>query len=353
MLCKPQPYYDEHNKVAIGYKNPVCLTRAKQVQPALYNGLEIIKTNHVLAIVHNSEDTLEIDEITRKKMNDKMKDLEYVKKKVKIALHDYSKDNYLPTFTPQKQLTLEHIFWLKGSYQDESRSSQRADHSFMTNQSIDDVSSKYTCNACTQEVIPFFKTLKENFEGIQKALTKEMKEIFEELKAKVDQNVVNKKHDEIEQKNPLIANDNLISDCLSKEVFYIATNSELTVSRFTEIHATHTVVQASCLELKAELSKLLDKVQKDDHTELVKHFSNLEVTNIAKKDKNQAKLTKPSTRMESDNKQGKCFSSTHLSILLEVLSDTSGILLVHVGNPTSFDWMMGRVHNPMTQRLKF
>ncbi|GKE02046.1 hypothetical protein Tco_1390029 [Tanacetum coccineum] len=91
MLCKPKPYYDEQNKVAIGYKNPLCLTRTQQVQPALYNGHEIIKTNHVPAIVHKSEDTLEITEITRKKMNDKMKDPECVKKKVKIAPHDYSK----------------------------------------------------------------------------------------------------------------------------------------------------------------------------------------------------------------------------------------------------------------------
>ncbi|GJU33253.1 retrovirus-related pol polyprotein from transposon TNT 1-94 [Tanacetum coccineum] len=39
------------------------------------------------------------------------------------------------------------------------------------------------------------------------ALTKEMKEIFKELEAEVDQNVVNRKHDEIERKNLLIAND--------------------------------------------------------------------------------------------------------------------------------------------------
>ncbi|GJZ57971.1 integrase, catalytic region, zinc finger, CCHC-type containing protein [Tanacetum coccineum] len=113
MLCKPKPYYDEQNKVAIGYKNPLCLTRAKQVQPALYNGHEIIKTNHVPTIVHNSKDTLEIAEITGKKMNDKMKDPECEKKKVKIAPHDYSKENYLATFTPHKQLTPEQIFWSK------------------------------------------------------------------------------------------------------------------------------------------------------------------------------------------------------------------------------------------------
>ncbi|GJZ43463.1 hypothetical protein Tco_0590718 [Tanacetum coccineum] len=133
------------------------------------------------------------------------------------------------------------------------------------------------------KVIPFFKTLKEYFEGIQKALTKEikeMKDIFEELEAEVDQNVVNRKHDEIDRKNLLIANDNLIADCLSKEVFYIVTNSELTVSIFTKMHEAHTFVQTRCLELEAELSKLRDKVQRDDHTELVKHFSNLEVNHL-------------------------------------------------------------------------
>nr|GEV94987.1 hypothetical protein [Tanacetum cinerariifolium] len=44
-------------------------------------------------------------------MNDKMKDPECVKHKVTIAPHDYSKENFLATFTPQKQLTLEKIFW--------------------------------------------------------------------------------------------------------------------------------------------------------------------------------------------------------------------------------------------------
>ncbi|GKC09996.1 hypothetical protein Tco_1001606, partial [Tanacetum coccineum] len=122
-------------------------------------------------IVKISWDTLEIAEITRKKMNEKMKDPE----------------------------------WERGF--------EKTKECYLT------------------EVIPFFKTLKEQFEGIQKILTKEvkeMKEIFEELEDEVDQNVVNRKYDEIERKNLLIANDNLIADCLSKDVFYIATNSELT-----------------------------------------------------------------------------------------------------------------------------
>ncbi|GKD36567.1 hypothetical protein Tco_1252076, partial [Tanacetum coccineum] len=309
MLCKPKPYYNELNKVAIGYKNPLCLTRAKQVQPALYNGYEIIKNNHVSALVHNTEDTLEIAEITRKKMNDIMKDHECVTHNVKIAAPDYSKENYLVAFTPQKQLTPEQIFWsqdlikmkeeaLKKVLPTKSQvkinifaliqlfsefKKTRKKRITPTRLTEEERGFEQTKECYLTEVIPFFKTLKEHFEGIQKDLTKEikeMKDIFEELEAKVDQNVVNRKHDEIERKNLLIANDNLIADCLSKEVFYIATNSELTVSRFTDMYEAHTIVQTRCLELEAELSKLRDKVQKDDHTELVKRFSNLEVNHL-------------------------------------------------------------------------
>nr|GFC19963.1 hypothetical protein [Tanacetum cinerariifolium] len=87
MLCRPRPLYNEQNKVAIGYKNPLCLTRTKQAQPALYNGHEIHKDNHAPAKVHNTEDTLKIVKITRKKMNAKMTDPECVTHKVKIAPH--------------------------------------------------------------------------------------------------------------------------------------------------------------------------------------------------------------------------------------------------------------------------
>ncbi|GJY36252.1 hypothetical protein Tco_0421630 [Tanacetum coccineum] len=74
MLCKPKSFYDEVNRVAIGYKNPFYLSKAKQVQPALYNGHEIVKTNHARALVHDSKDTLEIAETTRKQMLEKIKD---------------------------------------------------------------------------------------------------------------------------------------------------------------------------------------------------------------------------------------------------------------------------------------
>nr|GEX37692.1 hypothetical protein [Tanacetum cinerariifolium] len=105
-----------------------------------------------------------------------------------------------------------------------------------------------------------------------------MKDVFDELEAEVAQNVVDRKHDEIEWKNLLDVNDNLIAECLYKDVFSVATNSKLNVARFTKMHVANTIVEARCLELEAELSNLRDKSHNDNHDELVNHFSNLEVT---------------------------------------------------------------------------
>nr|GFA19341.1 hypothetical protein [Tanacetum cinerariifolium] len=251
MLCRPRPLYNDLNKVAIGYKNPLCLTRAKQAQPALYNGHEILKDNHARAKVHNTEDTLEIAEITRKKINAKMTDPECVTHKVKIAPHDYSKENLLATFTPQKQLTPEQIYWSNDLMKLKSKAITDGERGF-----------EQTKACYLQEVIPFFQTIKDNFEGIQKALTREvkqMKDVFEELEAEVAQCAVDRKHDAIDRKNLLIANDNIIAECLSKEVFSVATKSELNVARFSEMHVANTSVEARCLAFEGELTTLRDK----------------------------------------------------------------------------------------------
>ncbi|GJZ23902.1 retrovirus-related pol polyprotein from transposon TNT 1-94 [Tanacetum coccineum] len=70
------------------------------------------------------------------------------------------------------------------------------------------------------------------------------------------------------------------ADGLSKEVFYVASNSELNVSRFTEMQKAHNVVKARCLELEAELSNLRDNIHKDNYNELLNRFSNLEVNHL-------------------------------------------------------------------------
>ncbi|GJS37751.1 hypothetical protein Tco_0536133 [Tanacetum coccineum] len=158
-------------------------------------------------------------------MHDKMKDPECVTHKVKIAPPDYSKENYLATFTPQKQLTPEQIFW-------------------------------------SQDIIKMkAEALKEQTTASRptKALTVYPPNTPATLVPRV-----------LPTKN-----------CLFKRcVFNDATNSELNVSSFTEMHDAHTSLKARCLELKVELSDLRDKIQKDNHDELLKRFSNLEVNHL-------------------------------------------------------------------------
>nr|GEX06995.1 integrase, catalytic region, zinc finger, CCHC-type, peptidase aspartic, catalytic [Tanacetum cinerariifolium] len=297
MLCRPKPNYNELNKVAIG----LCLTHAKQIQPALYNGHEIIKDNHVPAIVRNTEDTLEIAEITRRKMNDKMKDPECVTHKSHDLIKMKSKAlkeqttvlrpikalmvylpntpaTLVPRVLPTKSQVKIHIFTLIQLFLEFDKTYKK--RITPTGLTKGERGFEQTKACYLKEVIPFFQTLKENFEGIQKALTKEIKDtkdVFKELKAEVAQNVVDRKHDAIEQKNLLISNDNIIDECLSKEVFSVATDSELNVARFTEMHVAHTTVKTRCLELKAKLSNLRDKSHNNNHDKLINRFSNLDV----------------------------------------------------------------------------
>ncbi|GJW19912.1 integrase, catalytic region, zinc finger, CCHC-type containing protein [Tanacetum coccineum] len=278
----------------------------------LYSGHVIVTPNHAPAIVRDCEETLEQSEISRKKMHDKMKANECVDNKVNITPPNYSKENFLATFTPQKQLTPEQLFWSQDivkmkaeALKEQNTRPIKALTVYPPNTPATLVprvlptKSQVKINIFTlrQLFSEFEKTCKKRItptgitEGERgfkqnqghKALTKEVKEMsdaFDELEAELDQSVVDRKHDEIERKNLLIEHDNIIADGLSKEVFYVASNSELNVSRFTEMQKTHNVVKACCLELEAELSNLRDNIHKDNYNELLNRFSNLEVNHL-------------------------------------------------------------------------
>ncbi|GKE63243.1 hypothetical protein Tco_1513610, partial [Tanacetum coccineum] len=78
-----------------------------------------------------------------------------------------------------------------------------------------------------------------------------MEEIFDQMSAEVDQNTVDKQCAEIERKNLLIANENLIANCLSNQLMFA-------------------VEQSRCLDLEAEISKLQNKNQKDVNDEMLR-----------------------------------------------------------------------------------
>ncbi|GKA99830.1 retrovirus-related pol polyprotein from transposon TNT 1-94 [Tanacetum coccineum] len=247
------------------YKEQVELyeRRARQVQPALYSG-------------HG------------KKMHDKMKAKACVDNKVNITPPNYSKENFLATFSPQKQLTPEQLFWSQDIVKMKAEALKEQNTRPIKALTVYPPNTPATL---VPRVLPTKSQVKINiftlrttvFEFDKTSLTKEVKEMsdaFDELEAELDQSIVDRKHDAIERKNLLLEHDNIIADCLLKEVFYVASNSELNASRFTEMQKAHNVVKTRCLELEAELSNLRNDVRKDNYNDLLNRFSNLEVNHL-------------------------------------------------------------------------
>ncbi|GKC63961.1 hypothetical protein Tco_1096559 [Tanacetum coccineum] len=212
--------------------SPQHLRKAKVAQPTLYDGNEIINPDHDLRNVPSFEEDLELAKLARQKMHEKMND---------------------PTC--KKRITPTGI--TKGE-----RGFEQTKRCYLT------------------EVIPFFNLLKEHFDSVQKSLVTEVraiKVVFENMEAEVDQNAVDKKCGEIKRKNLLITNENLIAECLSKDVFYTASDSVLNVSRFSDMHDALTIAQKRIADLESENLNMRNKVQNDDHDSMIKHFSRLEV----------------------------------------------------------------------------
>ncbi|GJZ05116.1 retrovirus-related pol polyprotein from transposon TNT 1-94 [Tanacetum coccineum] len=89
MLTKPQVFYDNAHKQALGYKNTFYLKKAQRIKPTLYDGI-VISDKHVAMPVTDDEETLILEEESRSK----------------ILSKDFGK-----RFVPQQELSAEQAFW--------------------------------------------------------------------------------------------------------------------------------------------------------------------------------------------------------------------------------------------------
>ncbi|GJS66987.1 reverse transcriptase domain-containing protein [Tanacetum coccineum] len=89
MLTKPQAFYDNTHKQALGYQNPFYLRKAQRMKPTLYDGV-VLSNTHVAMPVIDDEETLILEEESRSK----------------ILTDDFEK-----RFSPQQELSAEQAFW--------------------------------------------------------------------------------------------------------------------------------------------------------------------------------------------------------------------------------------------------
>ncbi|GJV38308.1 hypothetical protein Tco_1410785 [Tanacetum coccineum] len=119
MLTKPQAFYDNIHKQALGYQNPFYLKKAQRIKSTLYDGI-VIFAKHVAMHVIDDEETLILEEDSRSKMFEKEKDPEAIKQNIYHNPIDYEKlnrlsDDFGKRFTPQQELSAKRAFWLRMS----------------------------------------------------------------------------------------------------------------------------------------------------------------------------------------------------------------------------------------------
>ncbi|GJZ96827.1 hypothetical protein Tco_0669161 [Tanacetum coccineum] len=81
MLTKPQAFYGNTHKQALGYQNPFYLKKAQRIKPTLYDG-DVMSKTHVAMPVTDDEETLILEEESQSKMFEKAKDPEVIAKKI-------------------------------------------------------------------------------------------------------------------------------------------------------------------------------------------------------------------------------------------------------------------------------
>ncbi|GJT90013.1 retrovirus-related pol polyprotein from transposon TNT 1-94 [Tanacetum coccineum] len=241
MLTKPQVFYDNNLKQALGFQNPFYLKKAQQIRPMLYDGSVIAKETNVISIA-DSEETLMLEEESRSKMLLKQSDPMVLEKKVNIKPINYAELNRLSKdfgkhFVPQQELSDEQAFRLQTSHPntDQSASSpvkieapRELPKVSLVNTSLKKlkyhlgqfdtvVKKRITPDALTEgewgfehtkvvflkEIILFLKTLKDIFNVFDKDLLNEVTEvqtIFNQMEAAVQQYFVDKQCFEIQKK---------------------------------------------------------------------------------------------------------------------------------------------------------
>ncbi|GJW54944.1 hypothetical protein Tco_0099029 [Tanacetum coccineum] len=325
MLTKPQVFYDNNLKQALGFQNPFYLKKAQQIRPMLYDGNVIAKETNVISIA-DSEETLMLEEESRSKMLLKQSDPMVLEKKVNTKPINYAELNRLSEdfgkrFVPQRELSDEQALHPNTAYPNTDQSAslsvkieapQELPKVSLVNTSLKKlkyhlgqfdnvVKKRITPDALTEgewgfehtkavflkEIIPFLKTLKDIFNVFDKDLLNEVTKVqtvFNQMEAVVQQYFVDKQCFEIQKKQFLIENDRLLDQIISQDIVNIVVNSSLDINTSVNVNSSAAMNDSvnyvemcnKCLKLEAELIKQHNMVEKDEYNRLSKSFSKLE-----------------------------------------------------------------------------
>ncbi|GKB43330.1 retrovirus-related pol polyprotein from transposon TNT 1-94, partial [Tanacetum coccineum] len=280
IISKPQAFYDNVHKQALGYQNPFYLKKGQRIKRVLYDGNVLLNTHDVVSMA-DDEETLILAE-----------------------------ENFGKRFVPQQELSAEQKFWSQSSdknSKEPSTSNSRVKIDVpsefpkvsMVNKCLKKlrfhlakfdtvVKSSTTPNAVNEgswgfehtkkifvtEIIPWLKLFKDYFQEFDKDLINEITEVqaaFTQMEAAVEQCSIDRKYCEIQQKQFLIDNDRLLDQIIAQDIINCVLNNSVEICKFVNVIDESVDTCDKCLKLEAEFLK-----KNDVFNELSKRFSNLE-----------------------------------------------------------------------------
>ncbi|GKC76599.1 retrovirus-related pol polyprotein from transposon TNT 1-94 [Tanacetum coccineum] len=219
MLTKPQVFYDNNLKQALGFQNPFYLKKAQQIRPILYDGNVIAKETNVISIA-DSEETLMLEEESRSKM--------------------LLKQNFAKRFVLQRELSDEQAL----------------------HPNTDQSSSSAVKIEAPREL----------------SKVTEVQTVFNQMEAVVQQYHVDTQCFEIQDIVNIVVNSSSDINTSVNVNSSLDINTSMNVNSSVAMNDSVNYVEMcnKCLKLEAELIKQDNMVEKDEYNKLSKQFSELE-----------------------------------------------------------------------------
>nr|GEV86798.1 hypothetical protein [Tanacetum cinerariifolium] len=216
MLTKPQFFYDHSTRQALSLQNPCYLKKAQQLEPKLYDGSIIQKTNAV--VIRDSEETLMLEDESRSKMFQKQKDPMMSEKKVNTKPNSVnSEETNLSTRPTQVEVPKElpKVSMVNSSLKKLKFHLASFDVVVKERTTATAITEgtwgfKHTKSCFRDEIISLVKALKDLFNLFDQVLIDELSEVqnvFNKMEQAVEQHLVEKNRFQEKMKDVLKENE--------------------------------------------------------------------------------------------------------------------------------------------------
>ncbi|GJZ53199.1 retrovirus-related pol polyprotein from transposon TNT 1-94 [Tanacetum coccineum] len=218
--------------------------KAQRIKPTLYDGIVISKKHDVIFVV-DEEETLILKEESRSKMLAKQNDPISKEKKINISLINYNELNKLAEdfgkcFVPQMQMSVEQAFWLPLSnpkfeqldiiqtlveieVPKELPKLSLVKTSFQKLRNHFDSFDKVVKVRTTPDAITEGSW---DFENVLHSELNEVKTVFNQMEAVVEQCSIDKKYSDIQKKELSLDNDRILDHIICQDMMYIVMHAD-------------------------------------------------------------------------------------------------------------------------------